>query len=150
MKPAILYGAIGAGVAIAAIVGFVFVMPQLTAQQQQQPELTPEQQERQRILNTPNTGQPGQPIIQHQELRAQDPVFDRFMLASEKCNADLESNPIGVNTAGCSATYDGAIHTWCTVSNPQYHAEKCDIASQAKTLFNLNVDLEGATNRLFG
>jgi hypothetical protein len=64
------------------------VMPLVTAPKALQPQQ--QDPERQQILETPNTGQPGQPIIKHQELRAQDPIFDRYMLVQEECFNNLE------------------------------------------------------------
>lgn len=67
---ALVFGVIGGGVAVAVTVIVMVVLFVMTPPPQQQPALTPEQQQRKEVLNTPNTGQPGQTIIQHQELRA--------------------------------------------------------------------------------
>jgi hypothetical protein len=105
MNKPLTFGIIGAGIALAVVVGVLFVMPLVTAPAPK--ALQPQQQdpERQQILETPNTGQPGQPIIKHQELRAQDPIFDRYMLVQEECFNNLENN-IDPNVAGCGQAFE--------------------------------------------
>jgi hypothetical protein len=156
------YGVLGAGVAVAVGVGVLFVMPLLTgggeAQpqpqqlQEQQPALTPEEQQRQEILNTPNTGEPGQPIIKHQELRAQDPIFDRYMLTLEGCYAAIEADDggPGPNVTACRTAIADGIERWCSISSDQYHAEKCKEVSDDNEGFDLYLRADTATENLLG
>jgi hypothetical protein len=109
MNEPLTFGIIGAGIALAVVVGVLFVMPLITPPAPK--ALQPQQQdpERQQILETPNTGQqPGQPIIKHQELRAQDPIFDRHMLVQEECFNNLENN-IDPNVAGCRQAFEDGL-----------------------------------------
>jgi hypothetical protein len=150
---ALTYGVIGAGIAIAVIVGVLLVIPLLTAPAPTAPSLQqPQQQlqqdpERQQILNTPNTGQSGQPIIQHQELRAQDPIFDRYMLLQEECFNNLQNN-VDPNVPGCRQAFEAGQERWCSISSAEYNQVKCKEVSDKASLFELDLELRQATRGL--
>jgi hypothetical protein len=137
------FGIIGAGIAVAVIVGVLFVMPLLMAAPKTQEQLQrqqEEEEERQRILETPNTGEPGQPIIEHQELRRDDPTFDRFMVVWEKCWSDVQNNNVDPNVIiGCRQALEDGTERWCNISSEHYHEVKCNEVSENASLFDLGV-----------
>jgi hypothetical protein len=160
-RRALTFGIIGAGVAIAVIVGVLFVMPLLTrpatmppaaVQPSSSPSSPPPQEvqndpERQRILDTPNTGQLGQPIIPHQELRAQDPIFDRYMLVQEECLNNLQNN-VDPNVPGCRQAFEDGMERWCSISSAEYNQVKCKEVSDKASLFELDLEFRQATRGL--
>jgi hypothetical protein len=143
-RSVLTFGIIGAGIAVAIVVGVLFVMPLVTAPP---PSLTPEQQQRQEVLNTPNTGQPGQPIIEHQELRRDDPVFDRYMVAWEQCEAALD-NRMQPDVLACRQALSDGVDRWCTISNPEYNQVKCKEASENASGFDLRLEVNNAMDRI--
>lgn len=137
------FGIIGAGIVVAVIVGVLFVMPLVTAP----PPLTSEQQQRQEVLNTPNTGQPGQPIIEHQELRRDDPVFDRFMVVWEQCDTALD-NRVEPDIIACRQALSDGIDRWCSISSEHYHDVKCREVNENASVFDSRLEANAAMRGL--
>jgi hypothetical protein len=141
-RRALTFGIIGAGIVVAVIVGVLFVMPLVTAP----PPLTPEQQ-RQEVLNTPNIGQPGQPIIEHQELRRDDPIFDRFMVVWEQCDTALD-NRVEPDVIACRQALSDGIDRWCSISSEHYHDVKCREVNENASVFDLRLEANAAMRGL--
>jgi|SRR5688572_2863188 len=137
MESSILYGLIGgAGVAIAAVVGFVFVMPQLTAQSQTQTEQTQQQPQQQQEIGQdgrvipPESSNPNDPGYlvgaQDTELQQEDPAYGNFLQTmNNQCSyiPGLSYN-VGQHLppSACQQSMQSAQNNWC-IQN--YDEQKC-------------------------
>ena len=130
MKPALLYGIIGAGAAaVAVIVGIVFVMPQLTAQSQ-----SPQIQ-----LQTQSSSTTSPPTTNNTELlKQQDPAYAHAYDTTMECAGASVRAEFGTPNPGdppmslCMTTINQGIQNYCT--NPQtFHQTKCDFFEGALT-----------------
>jgi hypothetical protein len=129
MNKPLTFGIIGAGIAIAAAVGVLFVMPLVTAPAPTTPP--PPSTTTGEILPSKPGG--------YEELRAQDPVFDNFVNTLFECSTPALSaseEATKPSTITCRQTIQNGMTNWCGVGE-NYHAEKCQAVNEITEVYDI-------------
>jgi hypothetical protein len=144
-RRALTFGIIGAGVAIAVIVGVLFAMPLIT--KTQQPPQTQPQQPQQGQESIPQRGEEGYLVGQElEQLKQQDPQFARFDQIIDDCASNTFPNaaigsapPPGSPSASlCQQEIQRGLANWCgPINTPNYHAVKCEQVQNAQDAFDI-------------
>lgn len=162
MVTPLVSGIIGAGAATAVILGIILFLPQLTPQQQQQPnsqtqtEVSRQQQETAPLQPTPqqspsanednNNNNPttaqstttASMADPWEQLRLQDPVFDDFYNTINECTSpplNAEEQVIKPSTITCRQTIQNGTANWCNTGE-NYHAEKCEAVNFLSRIYD--------------